>query len=281
MALIKKPTFEQEPTAQAQGDTAVEERVAKAVAPAPEMVEVPVATPTLEAQVVAEVAITKAATTSLSTADAAQKAKQFQREFEDMKDASSFDYGTYRTFKGNNGSIVESGDGGEDLGRWAKIRIISWGRHYEVSPGESGASTKDYVAYSKDGKTLDSVIGEELKSWVGKPVADYVEYLRNEEEFASTKTREFIDMGCALLATDSGDGPIGKVIQITLSETSIPSFSRYQQELKDTARCVSMGLPGFAMPDDPFSLFVVREVASRGTNRWTKLMLTSTLPAKI
>lgn len=276
---LKKPTFEQEPTTSAQGDTAVEERVAKAVAP--EATAAVAATPTLEAQVVAEVAITKAATTSLSTADAAQKAKQFQREFEEMKDASSFDYGTYRTFKGNNGSIVESGDKGDDLGRWAKIRIISWGRHYEVSPGESGASTKDYVAYSKDGKTLDSVIGEELKSWVGKPVADYVEYLRNEEEFASTKTREFIDMGCALLATDSGEGPIGKVIQITLSETSIPSFSRYQQELKDTARCVSMGLPGFVMPEDPFSLFVVREVATRGTNRWTKLMLTSTLPAKL
>ncbi len=279
MALIKKPTFEQEPTTSAQGDTAVEERVAKAVAPEAETVVA--AAPTLEAQVVAEVAITKAASTSLSTADAAQKAKQFQREFEDMKDASSFDYGTYRTFKGSNGSIVESGDGGEDLGRWAKIRIISWGRHYEVSPGESGASTKDFVAFSKDGKTLDNVIGEELKSWVGKPVADYVEYLRTEEEFASTKTREFIDMGCALLATDSGDGPVGKVIQITLSETSIPSFSRYQQELKDTARCVSMGLPGFVMPEDPFSLFVVREVASRGTNRWTKLSLTATLPAKI
>lgn len=276
---LKKPTFEQEPTTSAQGDTAVEERVAKAVAPEAETVVA--AAPTLEAQVVAEVAITKAATTSLSIADAAQKAKQFQREFEDMKDASSFDYGTYRTFKGNNGSIVESGDGGEDLGRWAKIRIISWGRHYEVSPGESGASTKDFVAFSKDGKTLDNVIGEELKSWVGKPVADYVEYLRTEEEFASTKTREFIDMGCALLATDSGDGPVGKVIQITLSETSIPSFSRYQQELKDTARCVSMGLPGFVMPEDPFSLFVVREVASRGTNRWTKLSLTATLPAKI
>ena len=279
MALIKKPTFEQEPTTSAQGDTAVEERVAKAVAPEAEAVVA--AAPTLEAQVVAEVAITKAAISSVAIADAAQKAKQFQREFEDMKDASSFDYGTYRTFKGSNGSIVESGDGGEDLGRWAKIRIISWGRHYEVSPGESGASTKDFVAFSKDGKTLDNVIGEELKSWVGKPVADYVEYLRTEEEFASTKTREFIDMGCALLATDSGDGPVGKVIQITLSETSIPSFSRYQQELKDTARCVSMGLPGFVMPEDPFSLFVVREVASRGTNRWTKLSLTATLPAKI
>ncbi len=276
---LKKPTFEQEPTTSAQGDTAVEERVAKAVAPEAEAVVA--AAPTLEAQVVAEVAITKAAISSVAIADAAQKAKQFQREFEDMKDASSFDYGTYRTFKGSNGSIVESGDGGEDLGRWAKIRIISWGRHYEVSPGESGASTKDFVAFSKDGKTLDNVIGEELKSWVGKPVADYVEYLRTEEEFASTKTREFIDMGCALLATDSGDGPVGKVIQITLSETSIPSFSRYQQELKDTARCVSMGLPGFVMPEDPFSLFVVREVASRGTNRWTKLSLTATLPAKI
>lgn len=276
---LKKPTFEQEPTTSAQGDTAVEERVAKAVAP--EAPAAAAAAPTLEVQVVAEVAISKAATTSLSTADAAQKAKQFQREFEEMKDASSFDYGTYRTFKGNNGSIVESGDKGDDLGRWAKIRILSWGRHYEVSPGESGASTKDYVAYSKDGKTLDSVIGEELKSWVGKPVDEYVEYLRKVEEFASTKTREFIDMGCALLATDSGEGPIGKVIQITLSETSIPSFSRYQQELKDTARCVSMGLPGFVMPEDPFSLFVVREVATRGTNRWTKLMLTSTLPAKL
>ena len=159
--------------------------------------------------------------------------------------------------------------------------MIAWDEHTELSPGESGDSTKDFVAYSKDGKTIDSVIGEELKGWIGKPVVDYVEYLKNEEDFSKTKSRRFIDTACAVMASDSGDGPIGEVVQITLSESSIPAFAKHQEQLANKARCVAMGLPGFSLPADPFTFFFLREVTSKGQNTWTKLRIVQDLPAKI
>lgn len=272
--------FEQEP-----GDTAV---LNETTAPAADIraessakADQPAKADAPAAAAAATTAITTARSSAVATEGAAAEAKKFQKEVEAMKGASDFSYGNYAVFKGNNGEISESGGEAAVLGRWAQVRLLSWDDHFEISPGEQGASSKDFVAYSTDGVTIDSVIGEELKGWVGRTVADYVTYLRDEEEFDKTKCRRFIDTAVALMATDSGDGPIGKVIQITLSESSIPAFSRYQQELLDTARCVTMGLPGFKMPEDPFNFFFIREVAKKGNNTWTKLKISSTLPTKL
>lgn len=282
---LKKPTpattaaFENEPEVNAGDDVAVAEKPQAAVkAPAEKA-----ATPAQEASAKSEAgtAIAKATSTSVAVEGAAAEAKKFQKEVEAMKGASDFSYGNYAVFKGDNGAIVEKGGEESDLGRWAQVRLLSWDEHYEISPGEQGASTKDFVAYSKEGQVIDSIIGEELKAWVGKPVSEYVEFLRTEEEFDKTKVRRFLDTACALMASDSGDGPIGSVIQVTLSESSIQSFSRYQQSLVDTARCVSMGLPGFKLPEDPFNFFFIREVAKKGNNTWTKLKISATLPVKL
>lgn len=299
---LKKPQFEQEPTTNAAaeegGDTAVlereapverEERAAQAARPAkqaeaPESVAASEkATAQEERNAPAGTALVKAATTAVGAVnDAAAKAKAFQKEVDAMKGASDFSYGNYRVFKGNNGTIAETGGEEADLGRWAQVRMISWDDHFEISPGEQSASTKDFVAYSKDGKIIDSVIGEDLKSWIGKSVPDYVNYLQEEEEFKNAKARRFVDVGGALLACENGDdAPLGTVVQITLSESSIPAFSRYQQELNDKARCVSMGIPGFALPEDPYTLFFIRELASKGNNKWTKLRISGALPAKL
>lgn len=291
MALKKPntPAFENEPTDGAAGaaDAAVAERPAASQPAASQSTvqeakaRVEEATPTPEAKAAASTAVARASTSAVATNDAAAKAKAFQKEFQDMKGASDFAFGNYRSFKGNNGTIIESGGDKEDLGRWVQIRLLSWDEHFEVSPGEQSASTKDFVAYSKDGKTIDSVIGEDQRSWVGKAVADYVENLKGEEGFDGAKCRRFIDVAGALMSAENGDDLVGTVIQITLSESSIPSFSRYQQELTDKARCVAMGLPGFKLPDDPFTMFFIRELANKGNNSWTKLKIASALPAKI
>lgn len=236
------------------------------------------------AKTTATVAIAVASNTSstaVAVADAAVKAKEFQREINAMKGASDFSYGNFRVFKGNNGEIAESGGDQATLGRWAKVRLLSWDSHHEVSPGETSESSKAFVAYSLDGKTIDSVIGEEQKAWVGRAVTDYVDHLRNHEEFAKAECRRFVDMACALMAAEDEDAPIGEVIQVTLSQSSIPAFSKYQEQLSNKARCVAMGLPGFTLPDDPFSFFLVREVAKKGTQTWTKIRIESTLPAKL
>lgn len=267
----KKPSFEQEPSTG--GETAVQERAAPQ--------DTADSKPQADAGAAATTAIAMASATSLSVAEASSRAKQFAKEVDDMKGAADFSYGNYDVYKGNNGEIVQSGSDGESLGRWAKVRMLAWGEHFEVSPGSQDASSKDFVAYSDDGKAIASVIGEEQRSWVGKPVSEYIQYLRTEEDFEGADSRRFIDISCALLAADNVDAPIGTVIQVTLSQSSIPAFSKYQEDLKNRARCVSMGLPGFTLPEDPFTFHFIRELASKGSNKWTKLRIESTLPNKL
>jgi hypothetical protein len=268
----QKPAFEQEP----EGDVATAQKPA-AAAESQETASAPAAE--AAAAAATTTAITKAQGTAVSVEEAAKRAKEFQKEVDAMKGASDFSYGNYDVYKGNNGEIV---CGEDSLGRWAQVRMLSWGEHFEVSPGEKSASSKDFVAYSADGKTIDSVIGEEQREWEGKPVADYLTYLRETEDFDKADCRRFIDIGAALLGAENAeDAPIGTVIQITLSQSSIPAFSKYQEDLKNAARCVAMGLPGFKLPDDPFTFFFVRELAAKGDNKWTKLKIVSTLPNKI
>lgn len=235
---------------------------------------------TADHAVTATTAVAKASASSVATInEAAANAKRFQRELEEMRGASDFSFGNYRVFKGNNGEIAEMNGDKDSLGRWAKVRLMAWDEHFEVSPGTKEG--KEFVAYSKDGKIIDSVIGDDQKKFVGKTTDEYLQYLQDTEGFNDAKVRRFIDTACALLGTDTGDGPIGEVIQITLSESSIPAFSKYQQALKDKAKCVAMGLPGFSVPEDPFTLYFIREAAEKGSNRWTKLKVTDRLPAKI
>ena len=253
---------------QAANDTATEART-EAAAPAPAAAQLPA--------VQASTAVS-----TVSRDEIARQAKAFQRELDEMKGAADFSFGNYEVYKGSNGEIAKTGAGDSvSLGRWAKIRLLAWDDHHEVSPGSQDKNSKDFVAYSKEGRIVDHVIGEELKSWVGKSVEEYVNYLRTTEGFDKANSKRFVDMSAALLGTDSGDGPVGTVIQITLSPSSIPSFTKYQQSLKDQARCAAMGLPGFTVPEDPMTFFVVREVVSAGGNKWTKLAMHAALPAKL
>lgn len=284
MALKKTNTtanFEQEPTEGA-ADTAVAEHEApqkEATAPAAP-VQTPTPEPTAAAKVESTTAIAKAASSSLSTNEAAQAAKRFKSEVSEMKGAADFGYGSHRVFKADNGVIKEMAGEKLVLGRWVKVRLLAWDTSFQVSPGEQGKDSGQFVAYSKDGVTIDSVIGEELKQWAGKPVEEYVEYLRKEEEFDKAGKRDFIDCEVAVLGSED-EPEFHEVVQITLSSSSIPAFRKLQSDLEATAKCVQMGLEGYALPEDPFTFFMVREAASKGSQTWTKLKLMSTLPAKI
>lgn len=249
----------------AANDTVVEKVAAPAAAPAP----------------ATAVAVRSTSTDLATKNEAAERAKAFARQIAETQ-GGDFSFGTYRVFKGNNGEVCEMNGEKASCGRWAKVHMLNWDFHYEVSPGTDDKSSKAFVAYSRDGITIDSVIGEEQRAdWEGKPVKEYVDYLRNEEDFAKADVRQFVDMACALLGTDSGDGPVGTVIQVTLSSSSIPNFKRYVKTLEESARCVAMGLPGFTMPENPMEFYLVREAASKDNLKWTKLSFHSNLPAKI
>ena len=277
------PAFEQEPGAET--DTAVAERdtpqkEASAPAPAPVAPVAAAPEPTAAAVVESTTAIAKAATSSLTSNEAVNAAKNFKKEVEAMKGGADFSYGSHRVFKAKDGVIKESGGDKANLGRWVKGRLLAWDRHFEISPGEDGKDSGTFVAYSMDGITIDNVVGEEVKQWEGQPVEDYLKFLREEEEFDKASKREFIDTEVAVLGCED-EPEFHEVVQITLSSSSIPAFKRYQSDLESTAKCVAMGLPGYTLPVDPFALYFIRESAEKGKNSWTKLRLAASLPAKL
>lgn len=267
-AAVLTPAFEQEPGTGS--DTAVAEKSTPAVE-----------TPKVDAGVQASTAIATASVTSMGAVnEAAAKAKAFKKEVEAMKGSADFSFGSHRVFKAVDGEIKEKDGDKVNLGKWVKVRLLAWDRHFEISPGEDGASSAAFVAYSMDGVTVDNVIGEDNKKWEGKPVLEYLEHLRTTEEFEKAGVREFIDTQVAALGSE-GEPTFSGVIQVTLASSSIPAFSKYQTELEANAKCVAMGLPGYTLPEDPFTFFFIREAASKGKNSWTKLRIASVLPAKV
>lgn len=212
--------------------------------------------------------------------DAATRAKNFQKEVEAMKGALNLDYGSVQMFKANQGKIGETDGDKRKLGRYAQVRLLAWDDRYELSTGDSGKSSKDFLAFSKDGVTVDNVVGDELKKWEGKPVADYLDYLRTEEEFDKASKRQFIDCGVAVLESETGEA-VGEIINISLSPSSVRAFEKYQNDLLGKARAASLGLPGFALPEDPFTFWFVCEDAEKGDNQWTKLKITDKKPTKL
>lgn len=95
--------------------------------------------------------------------DAATRAKNFQKEVEAMKGALNLDYGSVQMFKANQGKIGETDGDKRKLGRYAQVRLLAWDDRYELSTGDSGKSSKDFLAFSKDGVTVDNVVGDRLE----------------------------------------------------------------------------------------------------------------------
>ena len=209
----------------------------------------------------------------------AAQAKAFQAEFSAMENALDTSYDVMPMFKANQGKIGETSGDKRKLGRWAKVQLIGWSRRLEISPGEQGKQYKDYVAYSKDTKTIDSVFGEDFKVWIGSPVQEYLNFLKKEEELSKASSRLFVDCAVAVLGSET-DECIGEVVNISLSSSSIRSFEKYQNELNAKARCAAMGIKGFDLPDNPFQFYFITEDATNGNNEWTRIRISSDLPSK-
>lgn len=279
MALKKPNPTENKSFEPAEGEgeaqsTVVDKEKTAAPAPSPAPAPAPAAEPSNE-RYLAE----RPANAVANKGAAIEAAKAFKAEVSAMQGAADFSYGTHRVFKAKDGDIKEMKGDKLKLGRWVKVRMLAWDRHYEVSPGEESESSSGFVAYSKDGVTIDNVIGEEQRSWEGKPVADYVAYLQKEEQFDKAGKREFIDVQAAVLDCEE-EKDFHEIVQITLSASSIPAFRKYQSDLEARAKCVQMGLPGYTLPEDPFTFYFIREAAEKGKMTWTKLRIATALPAK-
>lgn len=207
------------------------------------------------------------------------EASKFADEVAAMKGGADFSYGNYPVFKGINGEIKGTGDTKVSLGRWAKVTMLAWDDRTQVSPGSDNDSAKLCVAYSKDHVTLDSVIGvDKYGSWVGKKVADYVEFLKQNDWLKASASR-FIDVAVVVHDADTTAGKemAGEIICVSLSKSSMPSFQQYQEKLNMKAKAVARGIPGVAIPDDPFTFYMIREAASKDGKDWTKIKVSDKL----
>lgn len=209
---------------------------------------------------------------SISIALASEKAAQFKKELAEMEDALDFASGSMKSYKASNGSISETGDGKGVLGAWVEGRMMAYSRYHQITPGVSGQKYKGFVGYSNDGKTISHVIGDgHERTFVGKPIQDYLDYLRTTEGFEEADSKVYMNVAMLVTASEKGQVEPGEVVNVILPPTSIRSFAAYEDKLKVAARAAAMGLPTKGLPDDPFRFRFVASLTRFNGNEWTKL----------
>ena len=184
--------------------------------------------------------------------------------------------GTFTTFKASNGVIAETGEGKLSLGRWVDGRMMAYGAFTQVSPGDSGAKTKGFVAWSKDGKTVDTVLGDGTeRSFVGKSVQDYLHYLRETEGLTGADAKEYLNVAFLVMGCESGEVDEGEIVNIVLAPSSITAFRAYESQLQLGARAAAMGLKTKAdLSGDPFRFrFSCVQASNTKNQRWSKLVI--------
>lgn len=210
-------------------------------------------------------------------------ASAFAKQVTEMKGAADFGYGNFDVFKGISGNIKGTGDNKANLGRYIQVSMIAWDDRVQISPGSDATEAKNCVGYSADGITLDSVIGfDKYGSWVGKPIAAYLSFLQSGDWPKASASR-YLDVACAVHGGESKEAKAmaGEIICVSLSKSSIPSFSKYQQSLNVKAQAIQRGgalADMVRIPTDPFTFYFVAEPASKDGKDWTKLAVSDKLP---
>jgi len=210
--------------------------------------------------------------------DATRRAQAFKKELEEMRDAVSFGHGVLPAFKATNGAIRETGSGTRSFGAWVQGRLMGYSPFWQVSPGGSESKLKGFVAFSNDGKIIDSVVGDGVeRTYVGKTVAEYLDYLHKTEGLSDAGCKPYMNLAIYVVGSDKGEAAglaSGEVVNIVLSKTSMTSFTAYEEKLKLAARAAAMGLPTKAISEDPFMLRFEAEVANNNKGQsWTKLTI--------
>jgi hypothetical protein len=242
--------------------------------------DIPAETATSPAPAAQPAEPTSIATKPAGAVVVARDTTAFQKEVAEMKGAADFAHGNFAVFKGQNGEIKQTG--GATFGRWVKVSMVAWDDHHEISPGSDSEASKLAVGYSKDGKTVDSIIGrDKFGRFIGQPVADYVKFLQEDGDYPNAKVGRFIDVGCVVHESESTDAFNGEIVQISLSQSSIPSFSSYQEQLVMKAKALTRKIPGIKVPENPFDFYFVREAAEKNGKSWTKLKVLTSLPKEL
>ena len=182
--------------------------------------------PTVETEAVAKVqattAIAKAQTSSIAVGS---KFKAALAEYEGVistQDLENLGIGTFPRITADlSGLVVDKTD---EIGKVAKIELISWNYRYIVTPGVDNAEANAAVRYSYDNV---NILGSEMT------VKDYLRQLKEVDGYGKASVKTYVELwgNLAFSAGAEIDPEDRQMVQVQLSPQSVNQFKRYQLEL--------------------------------------------------
>lgn len=172
------------------------------------------------ASVAATVAVAKAAASS-AVAVVPKKAVAALVEFENnfsIDDVRSMGVGALpKVIAGGSELDIE----GEDAVKKAVVELQSWNRRYLVTPGSDSDEAKKMLKTSYDGVTLEDD---------HRTVKEYVQFLKEVENYEKASSREYIDMWGLIVSKDGVEvAPAERQLyQFQLSPQSVKKFNAFR-----------------------------------------------------
>jgi hypothetical protein len=180
---------------------------------------------------------------------------------EAAKNAYRVDWDTLDRVQANNGKFLDVGKQKANMGETIQLRLLSWQDLWQISPGVSGAEAAEYVRYSDDGKITNK----------GEDCIEFLNMLKNELGYKNAKLTQRVVIVGILEGTEKDSRLQGEMVQIDLSNTSKKEFDKYRL---GCAYKVGKGI----LTAEQVSLMTMKtEIATKGTDSWTKVLFEPTI----
>ncbi len=209
---------------------------------------------------VAEAGVKASTAVAVISAGALAEAIKSENVLVKMRDAiPPVEFGTFPRLIGANGAVCVKTDGSRSLGESVELQLLSWTEVYVVSPGSDKDEAKDLVRYSRDGVNIDET---------GENVNDYLKKLRDVDGYKDASRKQYIELIGFLKSASKDGGPIGELVQVSLSPQSLLSFRSYMANVAIKVRIGQMKAEGVE------NLRITAEGKSGNGRNWTILKVT-------
>lgn len=177
------------------------------------------------AKVEASTAIGKAQASAVGAVAVGGKFKAALVDYQNViaiEDLENLGVGTFPRITADLSGLVM--DKTKELGKVAKIELLSWNYRYIVTPGVDNDEANALVRYSYDGVTL---IG------TGENVKDYLQQLKEVDGYDKATVKTYVELWGNLASVNGEDvAPEDRqMVQVQLSPQSVNQFKRFQLEL--------------------------------------------------
>lgn len=204
-----------------------------------------------------------------------QNVRDFGAEFAAMENADVFAPGVLPMLKvASNAQDIIEVKGERKAGEWLSGRLMNWAWLTQISPTVQGGQGKEFVGFSRDGETMDFIIGRDgaQGAYIGRSVEDYLKYLHTTEGLENAVAKRYMQIALVCLGSASGSFKQGDMVGLTLSPTSVSSFNAYNQKLQIAIRAAKMGLGSTQTVSDPFRIKLsVQGAKDAKGHTWNKL----------